>query len=42
MDYKASSFPNSVWERNWEGNSVPQAGVSAGGSGARPAHTPSM
>jgi len=24
------SFPNSIWERPWEGNSISQAGVSAG------------
>ena len=37
MDDKPSSFPNSVWERTWEGNSVPQAGVSGS-----PAHHPPL
>ena len=36
-----ASLPNSVWECPWEGNSVPQAGVSEGGPPHPPADTPS-
>jgi len=37
------SFPNSIGERNWERDSVPQAGVSSGACPSwPPADTPSV